>query len=77
MPWWLIALWLLAMIAITAWSYRQFSDKIGRSYRLFMLACGLVALLAAALSGASFTTLSKIVLARTWSFSRMESIPQR
>jgi len=49
MPWWLIALWLLAMIAITAWSYRQFSDKIGRSYRLFMLVCGLVALLAAAL----------------------------
>jgi hypothetical protein len=49
MPWWLIALWLLAMLAIITWSYRQFSDKISRTYRLGMLACGLVALLAALL----------------------------
>jgi hypothetical protein len=46
MPWWLLTFWLLAMGGATAWSYRQSRDKIGRAYRLFMLGCGLLALLA-------------------------------
>lgn len=50
MPWWLIGLWLLAMLSVMGWSYRQFQDKIRRSYRLLLLACGLCALAAAALA---------------------------
>ena len=41
-PWWLIALWLLLMLAMAAWTYRRLRAHVQTSYRLLMLSLEIV-----------------------------------
>lgn len=41
-PWWLIALWLLLMLALAAWTYRRLHAHVQTSYRLLMLSLEII-----------------------------------